>query len=245
MSDGYWVTPPLISDRELGDLRIAADRLFAAAGGAKAGLRDPVSQEPLFSQLAKCESVVGLVEPIIGRGPFVVRSVLFDKTPEANWDVVWHQDVTITVKERADVEGYGPWSTKAGQPNVQPPAAVLEGMVTVRLHLDDCGETNGPLLVVPGSHRSGIIDVRTLDTAGCDERAVRCCAEAGAALVMRPLLLHASRKSQVASHRRVLHLDFAATALPEPLRWTTNTAPDNSSQLATAHPAPSAPRSAP
>ena len=217
--DGFYVTSPLFGERDVAALVDAADRHFAAAGGARAGLRDPVGKDPAFEAAARSEPVRELVTSVLGPDAFVVRSILFDKTPGANWDVMWHQDVTITVKARASVEGFGPWSTKAGQPNVQPPVGVLERMVTVRLHLDHCDEANGPLLVVPGSHRQGLIDVRTLDTGECEARAVRCCAAAGAALVMRPLLLHASRKSQVASHRRVLHLDFAAEPLPEPLRW--------------------------
>src|SRR5688572_24410562 len=43
-----------------------------------------------------------------------VRAVLFDKSEEANWSTGWHQDRTIAVRERREVEGYGPWSIKGG-----------------------------------------------------------------------------------------------------------------------------------
>jgi hypothetical protein len=48
---------------------------------------------------------------------------------------------------------------------------------------------------------------------------VECIAPRGAALVMRPLLLHASSKSTGQGRRRVLHFLFASDALPVPLQW--------------------------
>lgn len=108
---------------------------------------------------------------------------------------------------------------EGGVPHVQPPAAVLEKIVTVRLHLDDCGVDSGPLLVVPLSHLRGVVDVRSLDVAACEAAAVACYVPAGAAVVMRPLTLHASRKAVTPGHRRVLHLEFAAEPLPQPLKW--------------------------
>ena len=58
------------------------------------------------------------------------------------------------LQERIDRPGYGAWSNKAGVTHVQPPLGVLQQMLTVRLHLDDCLDDNGPLRVVPGSHRT-------------------------------------------------------------------------------------------
>jgi hypothetical protein len=43
-----------------------------------------------------------------------VRAILFDKTPATNWSLAWHQDRTIVVTERADVNGFGPWTVKHG-----------------------------------------------------------------------------------------------------------------------------------
>ena len=87
-----------------------------------------------------------LVVPYLGAAAFAVRALVFDKTPLANWKVAWHQDVTIPVTEYRECPGWGPWSRKAGTWHVRPPAEVLEGMLTVRLHLDDCGATqrSGP-----------------------------------------------------------------------------------------------------
>ncbi len=220
--DGYCITPPFLGTAEIRRLQLAADELFSTTQKLRAGLRDPLVRHTAFRDAACSVAVRGLVEPLLGSGAFVVRSILFDKTAETNWDVAWHQDVTIAVAERIDTPGYGPWSMKAGIPHVQPPNEVLAAMVAVRIHLDPCGAENGPLLVVPGSHRLGTVDVRSLDVQACDRDAVACSAEDGAAVIMRPLTLHASRKALSPGHRRVLHLEFAAADLPPPLKWATS-----------------------
>jgi hypothetical protein len=196
---------------------VECDRVQALDSRSRAGIRNPLSFSPLFSEIER--QLRPLATLLTGSEAFPVRSILFDKTPETNWDVVWHQDVTIAVKERKDVDGFAPWSVKQGVPHVQPPASVLERMVTLRLHLDHCPAENGPLLVVPGSHTRGFIDVRTLDTAACDREAVACVVNAGDVVAMRPLILHASRKSLVPTHRRVLHIEYACEPLPGGLGW--------------------------
>ena len=58
---------------------------------------------------------------------------------------------------------------------------------------------------------------------GADDVAVQCTyfekSAAGAALVLRPLLLHASSKASGESRRRVLHFLFAPADPPNGLRW--------------------------
>jgi ectoine hydroxylase-related dioxygenase (phytanoyl-CoA dioxygenase family) len=61
------------------------------------------------------------------------------------------------VREQRDVPGWGPWSTKDGVLHVRPPAEVMARMLAVRVHLDDCGESDGPLRVLPGSHKHGLL----------------------------------------------------------------------------------------
>jgi ectoine hydroxylase-related dioxygenase (phytanoyl-CoA dioxygenase family) len=169
-------------------------------------------------QLSISPAVLRLVQPILGPEAFVARSILFDKTPDANWDVIWHQDTTIAVTQQHDVDGFGPWSVKGGVPHVQPPMRVLQKMLTLRIHLDPCGPENGPLLIVPGSHAELVPDA-SIDAAACDKAARPLCCDAGDVILMRPLVLHASRKASQPGHRRVLHLEFAAEPLPDPLKW--------------------------
>jgi ectoine hydroxylase-related dioxygenase (phytanoyl-CoA dioxygenase family) len=148
-----------------------------------------------------------------------VRAILFDKTPATNWKVSWHQDLTIAVKARRSVAGFGPWSEKAGVPHVQPPAAVLQRMVTLRVHLDACGSENGPLQVIPGSHTRGRLSPSDIERVTRDGPIVTCEVEAGGVLAMRPLLVHASSAARRPHHRRVVHLEFAADDLPSGLQW--------------------------
>lgn len=157
---------------------------------------------------------------LTGAATIPTRAIFFDKVPGANWHVGWHQDRAIAVTERVELPGWGPWSTKAGVLHVLPPAEILEKMVTVRLHLDDCDETNGPLRVLPGSHRHGILSNEQIAALREQTAEVVCTGPLGSAVVMSPLLLHASSPAQSPSHRRILHLEFAPeNLLPGELSW--------------------------
>ena len=92
-------------------------------------------------------------------------------------------------------------------------------MVTIRVHLDDCGEENGPLRVVPGSHRMGFFDSASARRVRQERGEVTCTMSGGDALLMRPLLLHASSVANTPVHRRVIHLEFATDSLPGGLEW--------------------------
>lgn len=174
---------------------------------------------PAIRDLARSSEVRALVEPVLGSGAFAVRGIFFDKTPDANWKVVWHQDLSIAVQEKREVEGYGPWSVKAGAVHVQPPMAVLEKMVTVRLHLDECTLENGPLRVIPGSHQLGRLSAAQIAEQRQQNAEVTVPVPLGGALLMRPLILHASSPSQTPAHRRVVHIEFAAEELAGGLEW--------------------------
>lgn len=174
---------------------------------------------PRLREVAAHDNVIRTVREILGREAFVVRATLFDKTPGANWKVPWHQDVTIAVKQHLAAEGFGPWSTKAGIFHVQPPSAVLKRMLTVRVHLDACPADNGALRVIPGSHWLGRIDQNSVAPHIDESRAVCCESGAGDAVVMCPLLLHASSSSLQPQHRRVLHFDYAVGDLAGGLQW--------------------------
>jgi ectoine hydroxylase-related dioxygenase (phytanoyl-CoA dioxygenase family) len=144
---------------------------------------------------------------------------LFKKSPAKNWLVSLHQDLSIPVAERVSSAHCTGWSEKEGEVFVQPPVAVLKEVLAVRVHLDDCDERNGALRVVPGSHRLGRLTpsqaIQARDTVG--ELTVP--VPRGGAMILRPLLLHASSKSVIDSPRRVLHFVFGPRNLPEGLRW--------------------------
>jgi ectoine hydroxylase-related dioxygenase (phytanoyl-CoA dioxygenase family) len=214
--DGFVIVPDAVD-------RAAVDALLAAvqpvAAGTRGGVRHLLRDVPAVRALARSAPVRAVAEAALGPGAFAVRGILFDKTPDANWKVVWHQDLTIAVRERRPVPEFGPWSEKEGVPHVQPPAALLARMVAVRVHLDDCTETNGPVRVIPGSHREGRLTPDDIDRWRATGPEVVCTVPRGGILAFHSLLLHASSPAQVPAHRRVVHLEFAADPLPGGLEW--------------------------
>ena len=115
--------------------------------------------------------------------------------------------------------GYGPWSVKDGIVHVEPPEPVLKGIVTLRLHLDRANTENGALRVIPKSHKMGRVPSRTLLEVVENSEAVDCIAEPGDVLLMSPLIFHSSRKSKQAARRRIIHIEYCAARLPEPMDW--------------------------
>jgi ectoine hydroxylase-related dioxygenase (phytanoyl-CoA dioxygenase family) len=215
---GFAIMARLVQPAHLAPLLEEAERLLDAHCRRAAGVRRVLERSKLFTKFTQSELIRTVIAPVLGHRAFPVRSILFDKSPTANWDVSWHQDTTIAVQARENLEGFGPWSLKDGVAHVRPPAAVLEGMLSLRVNLDACGLANGPLLVAPGTHRNGI-RLDPPDTRRMEAACVAAVTEAGGAVWMRPLLFHASRKALHPTHRRVLHIEFAAAELPPPLRW--------------------------
>ncbi|WP_066726758.1 phytanoyl-CoA dioxygenase family protein [Sphingomonas pituitosa] len=191
--------------------------LAASLPADKAGLR-----------LHGVTELVGLLAPDalgaaaierLGTAARPVRAILFDKSATTNWALGWHQDRTIAVRARVDVPGYGPWSTKQGLLHVEPPFALFESMVTLRIHLDAVPADNAPLLIAPGSHRLGRVPETEIADAVARCGTATCLAEAGDVWIYRTPILHASGASSVNAHRRVLQVDYTPADLPASLTW--------------------------
>lgn len=148
-----------------------------------------------------------------------VRAILFDKSETRNWALGWHQDRTIAVVSRVEVEEFGPWTVKQGIHHVQPPIAITSAMRTVRIHLDPVSPDNAPLLIALGSHRQGWIDVHTVEETVAKSCTTECLAERGDIWVYHTPILHASRASTGGARRRVLQVDYSASTLPGALEW--------------------------
>ncbi|WP_207420652.1 phytanoyl-CoA dioxygenase family protein [Desertivirga brevis] len=158
-----------------------------------------------------------MIQALFGNGFFVVKSIYFDKPEQSNWFVAYHQDLTISVDKRVEMEGFGPWTVKHQQFAVQPPVEVLNSIFTVRIHLDDTDENNGALKVVPGSHSKGIFRPETIDWSV--EREKICAVKKGGVMIMKPLLLHASNRTTNNRKRRVIHIELSNIELPDKLLW--------------------------
>ena len=186
------------------------------------GVRNLLRTNPLVSSFSKSPAITELLQHATGSEVFPVRAIFFDKNPAANWLVPWHQDLAIAVAEQIETPGFTGWSVKDGTVHVHPPEEILAGMITFRLHLDDCDASNGALKVIAGSHRSGKIPTEEIAWLATAEKQITCEVPKGGALLMRPLLLHASPPAESPRHRRVLHLEYATQKLPNGLEWFEN-----------------------
>ena len=198
---------------------IEIDHLTNQRAGKAFGLRNLMAAAPLTRHLANSPSLSSIVEVVLRNTAQVVRAIYFDKHKDANWKVAWHQDLTIAVREQVEVEGFRAWSVKAGITHVQPPLAVLEHMLTLRVHMDCTDEANGALRVLPGTHRYGRLEPHQIQHFKQQQELVTCSVPRGGILAMRPLLLHSSLPAINPTHRRVLHFEYAAVDLPPELEW--------------------------
>lgn len=162
------------------------------------------------------EALIGLLGEKCG----LVRGLYFDKPPEQSWSLPWHQDKTIAVSDnRLPTTYFRNPTRKEGVSHVEAPTDLLQQMLTLRIHLDDVTNANGPLMVLPGSHKQW--SAADMATAKAGE-ATAVLAAAGDVLLMRPLLAHCSGKSHADCqlHRRIVHLEFAAhRELPDGFSW--------------------------
>ncbi len=225
---GFVVLDRVLSENSIealkGELSNVADAGAVRKRNEIYAIRNLLELSPAVEKLSRSPQIRSLITPLLSDRAFPVRAILFDKIAGANWLVPWHQDVTICVAERREVPGFGPWSIKAGFWLVQPPLSVLQRMVSVRIHLDQCDETNGALRVIPGTHRLGRLAPQTIREAEEKNGVAICSVGVGGVLLLKPLLVHASSAARCPTHRRVIHLDFANSDLSGGLRWATEIA---------------------
>lgn len=157
-----------------------------------------------------------MIDDLFDVGNFVIKSIYFDKPEQSNWFVSYHQDLTISVDKRIDVDGFCNWTLKQGQFAVQPPLTFLQKSFTLRIHLDDTDEHNGALKVIPGSHLNGIQRPEDVNK----DTEVMCAVPKGGVMIMRPLIMHSSNRTTNNNRRRVVHIEFCNQELPEQLQWS-------------------------
>ncbi|MBV6880035.1 phytanoyl-CoA dioxygenase family protein [Epilithonimonas ginsengisoli] len=181
-------------------------------------IRQFLKEVPESHQFIFNDNVNKIINEIFGNDYFVVKSIYFDKPEKSNWYVSYHQDLTISVDKKLDLEGFGPWTTKQNQFAVQPPIDYLKNIFTIRIHLDDTDENNGALKVVPNSHSKEIYRPETIDWNVETEEI--CSVNKGGIMIMKPLILHGSNRTTNYQKRRVIHIEFSNMELPEEINWS-------------------------
>lgn len=220
---GFIIISKIYSDKEIElllQLINQADNAkptFRKAAGLFA-IRRFLKEIPESTTYIFTEKLNTLISQLFGEGYFPIKSIYFDKPGNSNWFVAYHQDLTISVNQRFDIPGFGPWTVKQNQFAVQPPLHILENNFTIRIHLDDTDENNGALHVIPGSHLKSIYRPENIDWSLETEEV--CKVSKGSVMIMRPLLLHASGRTINHQNRRVIHIEFSNQQLPEPLNWS-------------------------
>jgi ectoine hydroxylase-related dioxygenase (phytanoyl-CoA dioxygenase family) len=211
--DGYAIVPGVLTAAEVQFARqacaraltdaSAGDSVLADRDGAAYGARNLLQLWLGVIDLVHTPTLADLLIQILGPKCGLVRGLYFDKPPGHSWALPWHRDLTIAVKQHGVLGRFKKPTTKAGVPHVEAPADLLATMLTVRIHLDDVTDANGPLRVMPGSH---------VGMAARPEAILHC--RAGDAIIMRPMILHASGHSAEGNteHRRTIHLEFAPRA---------------------------------
>ncbi|WP_426013460.1 phytanoyl-CoA dioxygenase family protein [Caulobacter sp. DWR2-3-1b2] len=212
--DGAVLAPAILDSIHIAALR----DLAVAQVGKRPGARLH-GAEILETVLSPTGPVGALAAELTTATARPVRAVMFDKTPEANWSVGWHQDRTIPVRRRVEIEGFGPWSTKDGLLHVAPPFEILQRMVTLRIHLDPVTPDNAPLRAALGSHRLGRVSADQAAIRAIEHVVVACLAEVGDIWAYATPILHASDRSKAPRRRRVLQVDYADFSLPGGLEW--------------------------
>lgn len=169
------------------------------------------------------ENLKDIIESTFGEGYFITKSIYFDKPEKSNWFVAYHQDLTISVDKKIEIENFENWTIKQNQFAVQPPKEILENNFTIRIHLDTTTKYNGALKVINNSHSKGIFRVENLEI----ENETICEVEKGGIMIMKPLLFHASNKTTNNERRRVIHIEFSNQELPYGLEWSEKTILEN------------------
>ncbi|TKB99383.1 phytanoyl-CoA dioxygenase family protein [Pedobacter cryotolerans] len=180
-------------------------------------IRQFLKEIPEMRNLVFNEKLNNIMVQILGDKYFVVKSIYFDKPETSNWYVAYHQDLTISVDKKIELENFGPWTAKQNQFAVQPPIHILENNFTIRIHLDDTDENNGALRVIPQSHLKKVYRPETIDWT--TEIETTCVVNKGGIMIMKPLILHSSSRTTNNKKRRVIHIEFSNQELPTALKW--------------------------
>jgi ectoine hydroxylase-related dioxygenase (phytanoyl-CoA dioxygenase family) len=204
---GFAVVPQVLSTRELIPILVSLADLEPPRG--KAGIRHVVNH-PTVKVVAQNPRLLEMAQAVLGNTAFPFRATLFDKTPEGNRLLSWHQDTALPVQDRIETPGWSTWQEKEGVLYAQAPASALEQVLALRLHLDDCSEQNGPLRVIPGTHGLGILSEAEIERHATYDDPTDYVAARGGIVAMRPLVIHASSRSRSQAPVRVLHIEYAA-----------------------------------
>jgi ectoine hydroxylase-related dioxygenase (phytanoyl-CoA dioxygenase family) len=209
---GFAIIPAVLADPDISKL----EQAFACADvrRSKAGVRHALRHSAV-AEIARDARLLEIARCVLGTAAVPFRATLFDKSPNSNWLVVWHQDTALPLCEKHETPGWGPWSVKEGVIYAHAPTAALAQVLALRIHLDDSTADSGPLRVLPATHKMGVLSDDAIHKLAEEVTSADCLVPRGGVLAMRPLIVHSSSKSRSDISRRVLHVEYAASRFIE------------------------------
>ncbi len=154
---GYEIIQRCFSNQECNELLTT----LASVSRSRAGARHLMANTAVAA-VANDPRLIDLVRPWLGNDAIPFRATLFEKSFETNWLISWRQDTPCHWPNSSISPVWGPWSVKAGVNYAHAPASVLTRVIALRLHLDQSAEENGPLRVIPGSYRAGVLSDKSV-----------------------------------------------------------------------------------
>lgn len=162
----------------------------SAVAPALRRVQSPEEISDVYAQVMRFARTVDAVADLIGPALRFHHGKVNSKLPGAATEVKFHQDFTFQPMTHDD-------------------------MITALLFVDDVTEENGPLEVVPGSHKGplhslwhdGVFTGAVADDIAdaCRGKAVKCTGAAGSVCLMHVRLLHGSAPN-VSDHSRTLYI---------------------------------------
>lgn len=222
-NEGFAVINNVFTEQEIDNLLSAISQVDTTRSNFRKtndlfAIRQFFKEIPEVVRFVFTDKFTRIISDVFGEDFFIVKSIYFDKPEASNWFVSYHQDLTISVNKKKEVNGFSSWTSKQNQFAVQPPLNILQDNFTIRIHLDKTDENNGALKVIPSSHVKSIYRPETIDWS--KEKETVCCVDKGGVMLMKPLLLHSSGRTTNGNRRRVIHIEFSRTLLPGGLSWS-------------------------
>ncbi|WP_369409891.1 WYL domain-containing protein [Wocania arenilitoris] len=214
---GFGILNHVYTKRDIRKLKARLDKYLREHNEQAFGMREVLKKMPELKEILFNRNFKKLIKSI-DKDVFLTKAIYFDKSPQDNWYVTWHQDVPINVSKKIDTEGFTSWTNKKGIISVCPTEDISKKTFSMRIHLDDTSIKNGALKVIPGSHNKRLNDdeIKLITTNSIPFTSE---VASGGVQLIKPLLLHASSKTKVQKRRRVLHFEFSSIELPNHLEY--------------------------
>ncbi|WP_299883285.1 WYL domain-containing protein [uncultured Lacinutrix sp.] len=214
---GFGILNHIYSKRDIRKLKARFDSYIKQNNEQAYGMREVLLKMPELKGILFNKNFRKLIKSI-DKNVFLTKAIYFDKSPNENWYVNWHQDVPINVSKKIETNNFSSWTNKKGVISVCPPQKISQNTFSMRIHLDDTSIKNGALKVIPGSHNKRLKDDE-IQLISSNSIPFICEVASGGVQLLKPLLLHASSKTTTQKRRRVLHLEFSSIALPNGLEY--------------------------